>query len=74
MSKVTLYEYLEEHYNVTKLKQDISCINCGTADDLIKDPDTDSFVCEFCAKHSYYDRYNCEVIWCDAKKGVPREN
>lgn len=68
MSKLkTLHEYLGEFYNMDNLRGRLSCSNCGSKDDLIADPDTDGFVCEYCAKNSYMNEDNDDVIWCEVK-------
>lgn len=69
MSKLkTLHEYLGESYSIAKLKEKVACANCGSKDDLIADPDTDGFVCEYCAKNSYMNEDNDDVIWCEVKR------
>ena len=69
MSKLkTLHEYLGESYSIAKLKEKVACGNCGSKDDLIVDPETDGFVCEYCAKNSYMNEDNDDVIWCEVKR------
>ena len=68
MKLKTLREYLDESYSIKKLMDKVACCNCGSKQGLIADPDTDSFVCEFCAKNSYMNEDNDDVIWCEVKK------
>ena len=68
MRMKTLYEYLGEAYDIAKLKEKVACDNCGSKDDLISDPDTEGFVCEYCAKNSYMNDDNDDIIWCEVKR------
>ena len=64
----TLYAYLSEAYSIKKLKEKVACANCGSKEDLIADPDTDSFVCEWCAKNSYVIEDGTDILWAEMPK------